>query len=106
MPANWLPDFEGRAVRFSHERREHILQHPEMSGLEGSIAETLSSPEKVVESRSDQEARLYYRYYYGTPVGDKFLCVVVKLMHADAFVMTAYLTDRVKKGTQVWPSNT
>ena len=98
-----LRDFEGRAVRLTDERLEHILGHPEMQGLESSLEETLKSPETVVQSLSDPEARLYYRHYVGTPVGDKFLCVVVKLGPADAFVVTAYLTDRVKKGEQIWP---
>jgi len=34
---------------------------------------------------------------------DKFLCVVVKVAGDDAFVLTAYLTDKVKKGVQLWP---
>ncbi|MEX0691073.1 MAG: hypothetical protein WD934_08455 [Gemmatimonadales bacterium] len=101
-----LRDFEGRAIRLTEERLEHILSHPEMSGLEGSIEEVLRSPETVVQSRSDPDAHLYYRYYSRTAVGDKFLCVVVKSAEGDAFVVTAYLTDRVKKGTQIWPSET
>jgi len=28
---------------------------------------------------------------------------VVKVLEADAFVVTAYLTDKVKKGKQLWP---
>ena len=52
---------------------------------------------------SDSEARLYYRFYVGTRVGDKYLCVVVKVQSADAFVVTAYLTDKVKKGNLLWP---
>ncbi len=103
MPGTWLPDFQGRAIRLSAERRQHIFEHPEMVGLGHSIAETLRSPDAVVESLSDPSARLYYRYYSGTAVGDKFLCVVVKLTDADAFVITAYLTDRVKQGKQLWP---
>jgi hypothetical protein len=75
-----------------------------MKGLETSIEETLKSPETVMQSLSDPEARLYYRHYVGTAVGDKFLCVVVKQGQADAFVVTAYLTDRVKKGEQIWPA--
>ena len=103
MPVTWLPDFEGRAVRLSDERREHIFEHPEMAGLEKSIEETLGDPEMVMESLSDPHARLYYRHYCGTPVSDKFLCVVVKLTDADVFVITAYLTNRVKRGKQIWP---
>ena len=75
-----------------------------MAGLEDSIGEVLASPETVVPSRVDADARLYYRYYTGTAVGDKFLCVVVKLAEGDAFVVTAYLTDQVKKGKQIWPT--
>jgi hypothetical protein len=38
-------------------------------------------------------------------VGDNYPCVVVKVLPADAFVITAYLTDKVKKGEQLWPRN-
>jgi len=34
-------------------------------------------------------------------VGDKFPCVVVKVLPADAFVLTAYVTDKVKHGVQL-----
>ena len=37
-------------------------------------------------------------------VGDKWLCVVVKYTADDAFVLTAYLTDKLKKGEQLWPT--
>jgi len=63
----------------------------------------LQRPERVVESFSDPQAKLYYRYYFVTIVGDKYLCVVVKNIDADAFVLTAYLTDRIKKGRSIWP---
>ena len=36
-------------------------------------------------------------------VGDKYLCVVVKVQAEDAFVVTAYMTDKVKKGNVLWP---
>jgi hypothetical protein len=39
----------------------------------------------------------------GTLVGDKYLCVAVKIRATDAFVLTAYLTDRVKRGVPLWP---
>lgn len=98
-----LRDFQGREIRFTDERLRHILDHPEMRQMEPAITETLREPEKVIESLSDPEARLYYRFYLGTRVGDKRLCVVVKVKEADAFILTAYLTDTVKKGKLVWP---
>lgn len=66
------------------------------------MAETLAYPQRVVQSVSDVDAKLYYRYYLETKVGDKYLCVVVKLIKKDAFVLTAYLTDTIKKGELIW----
>ena len=97
-------DFEGRSIRLTDERLAHIREHPEMSGLDAGIAETLARPARVVQSLSDPQARLYYRWYVGTRVGEKYLCVVVKVIDDDAFVLTAYLTDTIKKGRQIWPA--
>jgi len=98
-----LSDYEGRSIRLTDERWRHIEEHPEMMGLRRAIAETLHEPEAVIQSASDPLARLYYRFYHRTMVGGKHLCVVVKVRQDDAFVVTAYLTDRVKKGTVIWP---
>ena len=75
-----------------------------MSNMESAIEETLRDPEKVVESVSDSLVHLYYRFYFRTVVGGKFLCAVVKMGEHDAFMLTAYLTDRVKKGKRLWPN--
>lgn len=98
-----LRDYQGLAIRLTDERLGHILDHPEMAGMERAIEETLQYPQAVIQSLSDEQARLYYRLYVGTMVGDKYLCVVVKVHAAGAFVITAYLTDKVKKGEQLWP---
>ena len=37
-------------------------------------------------------------------MGDKWLCAVVRYADNDAFVLTAYLTDRPKKGERIWPT--
>lgn len=96
-------DYEGRFIRLTDERWRHIEQHPEMRGFWHALAETLSEPEIVVESLSDPEATLYYRFYSQTIVGGKHLCVVAKNWRRDdAFMVTAYLTDRVKKGNVLW----
>ena len=91
-------------MRLTEERLGHILEHPEMANLEEALAETLEHPSLVIQSRSDPATELNYRYYLGTRVGDKWLCVVVKYAPADAFVLTAYLTDQPKKGEQLWPT--
>ncbi len=85
-----LPDFQGPSVRLTDERLAHILGHAEMAGMEAVIGETLLRPQRVVQSVSDPLARQYYRFYFATMVGNKYVCVVVKLTGADAFVLAAY----------------
>ena len=97
MALRVLRDYQGLAIRLIDERLAHILEHPEMVGLEQAIEDALAQPEAVVESLSDPPARLYYRFYLGTRVGDKYLCVVVKVLVEDAFVRTAYLADKKLK---------
>jgi hypothetical protein len=96
-------DYLGRDVRLSDERLEHILEHPEMRGLEGEFEEAVSKPELVIESLSDETVLLYYRILHETRVGAKWCCMVVKYKVDDAFILTAYLTDKPKKGVQRWP---
>jgi hypothetical protein len=75
-----------------------------MVNMEMALEQTLRGPQLVRQSGTDASTNLNYRYYYGTLVGDKWLCVVVKYAIDDAFVLTAYLTDKPKKGEQLWPS--
>jgi hypothetical protein len=106
MSATVLTDYLGRKVRFTTERRRHILKnHPEMMEWVDKIGNVLAHPERVVRSRSDPEAELYYVWQPRTRIGSKYLCVVVIVREHDAFVLTAYLTDSIKKGRVLWPRN-
>ncbi|MCD6319494.1 MAG: hypothetical protein J7M03_02320 [Candidatus Desulfofervidaceae bacterium] len=98
-----LTDIHNRQVRFTEERWEHIrTEHPEMSKQFGRIQETLLSPDRVVKSRIDPEVELFYRHYKTTPVTQKYLCVVVKTLSNDSFIITAYFTDTIKRGEILW----
>ena len=37
-----LKDYQGREVRLTDERLQHILEHPEMANLEAALEETRS----------------------------------------------------------------
>jgi len=100
---NLFKDCFGNSVRLTAERLAHIRLHPEMRDLEATIGVVLQAPEIVRRSRTDSRALLFYRYYRATPVGDKWLCVVTLSEGADAFVVTAYLTDKIKQGETLWP---
>ena len=98
-----LRDIYSRQIRFTDERWEHIkTEHPEISEQLKKIQETLLSPDKIVKSRIDPDVELFYRYYDITPVTQKYLCIVVKVLVADLFIITVYFTDTIKKGEVLW----
>jgi hypothetical protein len=91
-----------RIIRLTDERLAHILEHWEMQGMEDELERVLQQPVVVRRSHSDKTVWLFYRFYTQTPVGGKWLCVLVKLVEDDAFVVTAYLTDKLKAGEDLW----
>jgi hypothetical protein len=99
----WFKDIHDRRIRLTDERQEHIeTDHPEMSGQIDKIQETLLRPNMIVRSRTDPEVELFYRHYDITPVTEKYLCVVVKILVGDMFIITAYFTDTIKRGGVLW----
>ena len=97
-----LSDVWGNSVSLTEERRAHLLEHPEMQGQEDKLAETLLEPEVVIQSQSDDAVRLFHRFYRRLAIEDKYLCVVVKYMEDSVFIITAYFTDKVKRGEVLW----
>lgn len=97
-----LVDCFGRTVRLTDERLAHILEHPEMRDMAADLERALRQPQLGRRSRSDPAARLFYEYRADTEMGGKYLCIVVKYAENDAFVVTAYLTDKPKDGDDLW----
>ncbi len=100
--ASELRDVWGNIVSLTEERKAHILEHPEMREQENKVAETLLEPDVVIQSQSDDTVRLFHRLYEGLTIGDKHLCIVVKYMEDSVFIITAYFTDKVKRGDILW----
>ncbi len=97
-----LRDVWGNRVSLTDERRIHLLEHPEMRGQEDRLAEALLEPDAVIQSPTDNTVRLFHRFYRRLAIGDKYLCLVVKYVEGDIFVITAYFTDKVKRGEVLW----
>src|SRR5260221_8094755 len=91
-----LKDHQGRNIRLTSERREHILKHPEMAEQWTRILETLAVPEIVIATRADSNVHAYHKLYPQTPVTRKYLIVIVKLLEDDAFVLTAFFSSSLK----------
>ncbi|MCI0628083.1 MAG: hypothetical protein L0387_41590 [Acidobacteria bacterium] len=96
-------DRQHRQVRLTDERLAHLeTDHPEMKGQASRIGETLADPDQVIRSATDSAVELFYKLYPSTPVTTKFLCIVVKVLPNDNFIITSYYTDTVKKGEALW----
>jgi len=97
-------DLFGRKVKLSKERLNHILQRVEMRGQEGKMKKTLTMPDEVRKSIKDEKVWLFYKHFAHTPVSEKYMVVVVKILSKAGTIITSYFTDRIKKGKVVWQS--
>jgi|YNPNPStandDraft_1061719.scaffolds.fasta_scaffold168691_2 hypothetical protein len=89
-------------VRLTQERWEHIEEKRRQGELRPSmneITQTLQQPDEVRASNHDPEVHLYYRAY-----GNRWSVVVVKQDPQGSFILTAYITDRIKQGGLLWRS--
>jgi len=66
------------------------------------VVETLADPDKIIRSRTDPTVELFYKHYVSTPITSKFLCTVVKIVSDDPFIITAYYTNSMKRGENLW----
>lgn len=76
-----------------------------MVGKERAIRETLADPDEVRVSNQDRQVSLYYRWYNTSDIDNKFICVVVRMLENDAFIIIAYPAERIKRGDLVWKRN-
>jgi hypothetical protein len=92
----------GYRVFLTRDRWRQIVRkkHPALAGQEKKVRTCLESPTVVRESSKDSDVHLYY-----VPSSDVFLCVVAAPSNDDErFVVTAYFTENIKKGKELWTS--
>lgn len=98
-----IHDLWNRTIRLTDERLGHLeTDHPEMRAQVTKIVETLSDPDRIIRSTTDAQVEMFYKHYSSTPVTTKFLCVVLKVLVDDNFIITSYFTNTVKKGEVIW----
>ena len=93
-----------RTIRLTNERHAHIVERPEMVGAERRVRETVAFPDIVKVSQHDPQVLCYYRWYETTPVTQKYLLCIVKVLDTEGFIITAFYTDKVKGGKLLWES--
>jgi len=94
----------GIAIRLTDERWTHITEeHGELSGLRSEVVETVSHPDRILLG-GDGELIAVREVEIG-----KHLVVVYREQRDDGFIITAFLTRRIRsleKRRQLWPSQT
>ncbi len=72
-------------------------KHPEIADLLDQVKLAISEPELIAVSKADEKVYLCYirnaRYW---------LCAVCKRLNGEGFLITAYITDRIKEGKLIW----
>lgn len=76
------------------------MKHPVRAGREGDIQIVLQQPDTIRQSRSDPTVYLFYK----AERAGRWICAVAKRLNGDGFLITTYVTDAIKEGTQIWPT--
>lgn len=92
---------KGLSIRLTDERWSHITEeHNELAGLKFEVLETIEKPEKVFAGNDGEQLA-------ARPIGaGKWVVVVYREKKDDGFVITAFLTRRMRslqKRKQIWP---
>ena len=93
----------GIVIRTTKEYWERIItiKHPSVAKFTNEVKQALREPDQVRRSKRDQQVHLYYK-----SLGKLWVCVVTDhLNKKEGYVITAYLTDRIKEGEPVYDKN-
>jgi len=93
----------GKKIVLTKRQYDHVRRrHPEVTGEIEEIKTTLVSPQVVRRSMYYEKDWLFYRFFKGTPVSEKYLMVAARILNNEGFVVTSYFTDKVKMGEEIW----
>ncbi len=88
-------------IRLTEERWNHIINnHSELTDYRSEVLNTVRDPEKILEGNQ------YELLAIKEIIIGKYLVVVYRELLNDGFIITAYLTSRLRsldKRKQLWP---
>jgi hypothetical protein len=74
-----------------------ISKHPEVTAFIDELKDVLVNPDSIYKSKQDPRVFLFYRKHK-----KYWLCAVSKKLNGLGFVITFYITDRIKEGDLFW----
>ena len=72
-------------------------KHPSIRGKRGLVLKTITNPDTIRASQKDKTVQLFYKRFQ-----EVYLCVVVKVLNSEGFIITIYFTDKIKRGEILW----
>lgn len=89
----------GVDVRITEEYWDFLItvKHPPMRGREQDVKTALQDADEVRVSKVDANIFLYYK-----KMAKRFVCVVVRHLNGEGFIISAYPTDAIKEGEVKW----
>ncbi|MCG6550802.1 MAG: hypothetical protein L7F77_00635 [Candidatus Magnetominusculus sp. LBB02] len=89
----------GRTIRTTYSHWDLItkIKHPEIADKEAEVLKCLLNPIEIRRSSEDSDVHLYY-----LPLLRHYICVVARHLNGDGFIITAYITDKIKEGETIW----
>ena len=91
---------DGVMIRTTKEYWQRIIttKHPSIAKYESQVKNILSNPDEIRRSRQDSRVHLYYKSF-----GKLYICVIADhVTSKEGYIITAYLTDRIKEGEQIY----
>lgn len=89
----------GFTVRCTRTYWEFIVseKHPVLTGRDEEVKQALADPDEVRRSRRGPHVLLFYR-----GASPRWLCAVIRREDGTGFLITAYPTDAIKAGEEIW----
>ncbi len=76
------------------------IKHPSIKGKEKEVQEALQNPDFIHQNETDKKIYLFYKQR------DKnYLCVIARHLNGNGFIITVYITNKMKEGKQIWQKN-
>ena len=80
-----------------------IKKHGELAEIKvDQLEQSLSVPDFVSLDKRDPSVCLYQKLLADTPIGPKMCVVVVKHLNDSGFIVTIYLTSKIRGGKIIW----
>ena len=85
----------GKRIRVTKSYWDFIItvKHPMMAGKEMLVKDALMTADEVRRSNKDRSVFIYYKHLKG-----RFIAVVCKHLNGEGYIITTYITDRIKIG--------